>query len=86
MKTWEEINVNEILSLEDFLTLFSKLPLIEEEKLQLEDYHKMYLIFVESGIELENAWITVRNIFAIKNQQIAERIKANETSPLKIVK
>jgi len=79
MKTWDEINVAEKLPLEDFCTLLeAKLPLNEEEKMSLQDYYKMYEIFVNATVTPLDAWITVRNIFAIKNQQIADRIKTAE--------
>lgn len=76
MKTWEEIDVKEVLTLEEFETLFSKLPLNEEEIKELHQYYKMYTLFINSDIDPEKAWVTIRNIFAIKNQQIAERLKA----------
>jgi len=79
MKTWEEINVDEVLPFEDFFTLFINLPLNEEEKNELFSYHQIYTKFVEAEVSPKDAWIATRNIFAIKNQQIAERIK-NEKS------
>lgn len=86
MKTWDEINVKEALPFEDFNTLFGQLPLNEEEIASLLEYYKMYELFVQSGLDPEKSWVTVRNIFAVKNQQIAARIKKKEKSPLKIVK
>lgn len=74
MKTFEEIDVKEILPFDDFSTLFGQLPLNEEEIAMLMDYYKMYDMFVKSGLDPEKSWITVRNIFAVKNQQIAARI------------
>lgn len=85
MKTWEKINVEKKLSLEDFLTLFSKLPLLPEEKEELPNYHVIYETFLLSEVSPKDAWIATRNIFAIKNQQIAERIKAEKESLLRIV-
>ena len=79
-KTWEEIDVNKILSIEDFCTLFEKAPLNEEEKRSLGEYYQMYEIFIGADVNPIDAWITIRNIFAIKNQQIAERIKNEKTS------
>jgi hypothetical protein len=79
MKTWEEIDVNEVIPLEDFCTLFKKLPLNEEENESLKDYYKMYETFVGAEVKPRDAWITVRNIFAIKNRQIADRLE-NEKS------
>ena len=75
MKTWEEINVEEKLSLEDFLTLFSKAPLLPEEKDTLLDYHIIYETFLLGEVNPKDAWIATRNIFVIKNIQIRERIK-----------
>ena len=75
MKTWDEINVDEKLPLEDFMTLFGQLPLTEEEKTDLIGYHQIYEKFVEAEVKPKDAWIAVRNIFAIKNQQLIERIK-----------
>ena len=74
-KAYEDIDPNEILSLQEFLTLFSPLPLNMEEKEGLGFYFQMYEKFITSEIKPVDAWITVRNIFAIKNQQIAERMK-----------
>jgi len=79
MKTWDEINVDEVLPFEDFFTLFQQLPLTEEEKNDLFGYHQIYTKFVEAEVKPRDAWIATRNIFAVKNQQIAERIK-NEKS------
>lgn len=84
MKTWDEINVDEILPLEDFMTFFSKLPLTEEEKTDLTGYHQIYEKFVETEVKPKDAWIAVRNIFAVKNQQIAERMKNSTTSTIKL--
>jgi hypothetical protein len=76
MKTWNDINVKEFLSLDDFFTLFDKLPLNEEEKTEIcQFYYPMYQKFIECEVKTEDAWIAVRNIFAFKNQQIVERIK-----------
>lgn len=75
MKTWEEIDVNQVLSFEDFFTLFKKLPLTEEESAEIIDYYKIYATFLEANVLPEIAWISTRNIFIIKNQQIADRIK-----------
>ena len=75
MKFFEEIDVKQKLAIEDFNTLFEQLPLNEEEKNSLDEYYKMYELFLQSDIDTERAWITVRNIFAIKNQQIADRMK-----------
>lgn len=78
MKNWDEINVEEKLSFEDFFTLIAfKLPLLEEEKADLLNYHKMYEAFLNAEVKPIEAWITVRNIYAIKNPQIGERLKAN---------
>jgi len=85
MKTWDEINVDKILPLEDFMTLFSQLPLTEEEKTDLTGYHQIYEAFVKADVTPKDAWVCTRNIFAVKNQQIGDRIKANQTT-LKIVK
>jgi hypothetical protein len=79
MKTWDEIDVKQVLSLEDFCMLFTdKLPLNEEEKASLVDYFKMYELFIKAELDPEKAWVTIRNIFAVKNQQLIERIKTSE--------
>jgi hypothetical protein len=84
MKTWDEINVDEVLPLEDFLTLFQNLPLTEEEKFDLEGYHKIYLQFIGAEVKSKDAWIATRNIFVVKNMQIGDRIKNNATSNIKL--
>ena len=87
MKKWEEINPRELLTVDDFLTLFEKAPLNEEEKLDLKGfYFPMYETFVQSDVTPENAWLAVRNVFVMKNPQITDRIKKEEKSPLRIVK
>lgn len=78
MKTWEEINVDEILPFEDFFTLFGQLPLTEEEKTDLAGYHQIYEAFVNAEVKPKDAWIAVRNIFVVKNKQIGERIKTQK--------
>jgi hypothetical protein len=76
MKTWDEINVYEKLSLEDFLVLFAHLPLTEEEKSDLnESYYPMYQSFLDAEVEPRESWIAIRNIFVIKNKQIARRLE-----------
>jgi hypothetical protein len=84
MKTWNEINVDEVLSSEDFCTLFENLPLNEEEKIDLLGYHQIYEAFITAEVKPKDAWIAVRNIFAIKNQQLVERIKNNASSTIKL--
>jgi len=76
MKTWDEINVCEKLSLEDFLVLFEHLPLTKEEKSELnESYYPMYKSFLDAEVEPKESWIAIRNIFVIKNKQIARRLE-----------
>ena len=76
MKNWDDINVEEKLSFEDFFTLFAtKLPLIEEEEKELQNYYEMYKTFLNAEVKPVNAWIAVRNVFIIKNPQIGERMK-----------
>jgi len=83
MKSWDEINVDEIMPLEDFLILFGHLPLLEEEKQELTDfYYPMYTTFLTSEVNPADAWIATRNVFTIKNQQIAERIKTISTEDI----
>jgi hypothetical protein len=75
MKTREEIDVKEILSLEDFITLFNHLPLNEQEKQEvISDYYPMYKLFIESEVKAEDSWLAIRNLYVMKNQQIAKRI------------
>jgi len=69
MKTWEEINVNEPLPIEDFTTLFSRLPLSDTETHQItEELYPIYQRFLECGVIAEEAWIAVKNIFVLKKQ------------------
>jgi hypothetical protein len=76
MKTFEEIDVYKVLTLEDFITLFAHLPLTEEEKIDVKtNYYTFYKLFIDSGVDPGQAWLAVKNIFIIKNQQIAKRIK-----------
>ena len=75
MKTWEEIDVNEKIAFEEFYTLFSKVPLTQEEKDGLYEYYQMYEKFIEADVKPADAWVAVRNVFVIKNPQIADRTK-----------
>ena len=80
-KSWDEIDVNEVLIFEDFCTLFEeRISLNEEEKSSLVEYYEMYEIFLHAEVRPIEAWIATRNIFVIKNMQIAERIKNEKTS------
>lgn len=75
MKTIEEINIETSLEIKDFFTLFElQLPLNEEEKYSLHEYYKMYNTFLDSEVNPKDAWLAIKNIFIIKNQQIKERI------------
>ena len=75
-KSWDEIDVSQILSEEDFCTLFNdRLPLTLEEKLSLNEYYQIYEAFINAGVKPQEAWVVTRNIFAVKNQHIGERIK-----------
>jgi len=67
MKSIEEINVNEKLSSDDFLTLFKQVELNVEEQEELKtDYYKMYELFLDSNVSPVSAWVAVRNIFIVK--------------------
>ena len=78
MKPWEEIDVNEKITFEEFYTLFSKVPLTSEEKNGLYEYYQMYEKFLEVDVNPADAWIATRNVFVIKNNQIAERLNVTE--------
>jgi len=76
MKTWEEIDVKKSLEIEDFSTLFSRLPLDEVENIAVKnEYYPIYVAFIGADVTPENAWICTRNIFAVKNQQLVARMK-----------
>ena len=76
MKTFEEIDVKSPLSVEDFCTLFDQLPLNEVEKISVKDeYFKMYTTFIQADVKPESSWIAIRNIFIVKNQDIANRVQ-----------
>ena len=80
MKTIEELDIDTPLLLEEFLLLFSHLPLTDEEKRELNEvYFKMYITFLEAETSPKDSWLATKNIFIIKNQQIAERVKANKS-------
>lgn len=84
MKTWDEINVDEVLPFEDFFTLFNQLPLLKEEKESLSGYYGIYESFINAEVKPRDAWIAVRNIFAVKEKQIADRIKNDAPSEIKL--
>jgi hypothetical protein len=77
MKTFNEIDVFQELSYEDFQILFNgqQLPLNESEKLSIEkEYYPMYKMFFDAGVGAEGSWLAIRNLFIMKNSQIAKRI------------
>ena len=80
MKPWEEIDVNEKITFEEFYTLFSKVPLTSEEKNGLYEYYQMYEKFLEVDVNPADAWIATRNVFVIKNNQIAERLNVTKNA------
>jgi hypothetical protein len=76
MKTIAEIDPTLPLSKKDFMTLFSHLPLLPDEKDRLRnDYFKIYETFVDADTEPTNAWLATRNIFLVKETQIGDRQK-----------
>ena len=75
MITYEKIDPTTVLSLEEFLILFSKLPLLEEEKRTLPEYYEMYSTFLNADVNPADAWVATRNVFIVKNMQIGERLK-----------
>jgi len=75
MKTWEEINIKEPLCSNDFNTLFNNLPLNKKEIKELDNYYAMYITFIQNEVNPEIAWLAIRNMFIIKNQQLHDRIK-----------
>ena len=72
--TYEEIDPTKTLELEDFITLFSRLPLDEEEHRSLGEYYQMYETFLKADVSPENSWVATRNVFIVKNPKIGERI------------
>jgi len=75
MKTIKEINVYERLTQEEFCTLFSTIPLLENEKEELKlFYYDMYCTFLDSEVKPDQAWLATKNVFIVKNPQIGNRI------------
>ena len=78
MKTYEEIDPHEFLIKEDFVKLFSPLPLLDNEMLELQnEYYSIYTKFIEGGVNPETSWLATRNIFIVKNNQIKQRLEEN---------
>jgi hypothetical protein len=68
MKTIEEIDVNVILSEEDFCTMFTQVSLNEEEKHEVKtSYYNMYKLFIESEVTPILSWVAIRNLFVQNN-------------------
>lgn len=68
------------LSQEQFYKLFEHLPLNDTEKESVKnDYWNIYKAFVKNDVSSESAWLATRNIFAIKESQISDRIKSMKT-------
>jgi hypothetical protein len=74
MKTWDEIDIEKVLIFEDFVTLFERLPLNEKEKKELYDYFQIYEIFLDADVSPKESWTATKNIFIMKNSEIATRI------------
>jgi hypothetical protein len=67
---------NSIMNEEQFLSIFSHIPLDEDDKNKIKDYYKIYEGFINSVIDPNTAWICTRNIFAIKEgNKILEKYK-----------
>ena len=74
-KTIEEIDVYKRITQEEFMTLFSPIPLLENEKKELElFYYDMYCAFLDSEVKPDQAWLAVKNVFIVKNPQIGTRL------------
>ena len=73
-KKWREINPLEKMNQNEFLILFSHLPLKPEETIRLKtEYWGMYEKFLEIDVDPKTSWLAVRNIFSLKEAQIAQR-------------
>lgn len=73
-KKWREINPLEKMNQDEFLTLFSHLPLKPEEIIRLEtEYWGMYEKFLDTNVDPKTSWLAVRNVFCLKEPQIAQR-------------
>jgi hypothetical protein len=76
MNTIEQIDVNTEMTADDFCTLFEQLPLNDEERKSIrEGDYAVYKAFLAAGVKPVDAWVAARNIFAVKNQQIKERME-----------
>ncbi len=82
MNTLEQIDVTKPLSKEDFLALFdNQLPLTNAEKEKvLNVYFPTYATFYSAGVDPENSWVAVRNLFISQETQIRERINHGNSS------
>jgi hypothetical protein len=49
--------------------------LTQEEKDGLYEYYQMYQKFIEVDVKPGDAWVAIKNVFIIKNKQIAHRIE-----------
>ena len=77
MKKFEEIDPREPLSNEDFCTLFSQLPLTEEEKIEVASkYWGVYTVCLEHDeVTPVEAWFAAKNTFVLQETQVGERME-----------
>ena len=76
MKTVQEIDPKKEMDLDDFLVLFSHLPLNEAEVQSLEEnYYNMYQLFIAAGTEPVDAWLATRNTFTARETQVGQRLR-----------
>lgn len=64
MKTWDQIDINSKLTLEEFLILFDQINLDDAEKFWLrEDFYLAYEILIRKGMKPKDAWLKMKNAF-----------------------
>jgi hypothetical protein len=76
MNITDIIDVTKPMSWNEFYCLFAQLHLTVDEEISLKnEWFVIYELFIKNDVVPETAWIATRNMFVIKNQQIAERLK-----------
>lgn len=77
MSKLQEIDVAKSMENEEFVALFTEqLDLTEKEIDKIKNvYYAFYVKFISSGVQPEEAWLAIKNLFISQEPQIGERMK-----------
>ncbi len=66
----DQINIEAKISLDEFKLLFSPLNLNDDILDRLDEYYKMYELFIDSSVNPKTSWLSVRNIWIVKHKDL----------------